>query len=407
VIRRRQIAALTIALSLAVWAVPAAEAGRIVAVGDIHGEFDGFVAILQETGLVDGELRWSGGDATLVQMGDVFDRGLDVRKVLDLLMRLEKEARQAGGRVEMILGNHEAMNLTGFFRDVHPDVFSTFTDARSERRRKKLWSGVKKYRKLRDQPVNDEVYEAWSEAHPLGWVEYVDAIGRNGRYGKWLRERPVAVMLDGVLFIHGGVGPMIAGTTVPELNDEVREEFRILDRTRNYLVTVGILPETAGLKEIGLAVQVILHEADKPDSTDVVRRHAEMVRDVADIESWLLLSPEGPLWFRGAARWDEVERGAEMAALLDGIGAERMVVAHTPAKDGTIQVRFDGRIFLVDTGMLSSYYTGGRSSALEIVGDTITAVYLDEREVLVGPNAEPAPRVLGSLQTAPEMAAGR
>ncbi len=147
-------------------------------------------------------------------------------------------------------------------------------------------------------------------------------------------------------------------------------------------MTVGILPETAGLAEIGMAVQVILHEADKPDSTDLIRRHADMVRDVAGIDSWLLLSPEGPLWFRGAAGWDEAERGAEMAALLDGIGAEVMVVGHTPDPDGRIQVRFGGRIVLVDTGMLSEYYEGGRPSALEIDDGVFTAVYLDGREVL-------------------------
>ncbi len=381
-IRRSPLA--VIVLFAVVLQAAAGNTGRIVAVGDIHGELDGFVAILQETGLVDDELRWSGGDATLVQMGDVFDRGLEVRGVLDLLMRLEKEARQADGRVEMILGNHEAMNLTGFFRDVHPDTFSTFADRRSEQRRKKLWSAVKKYRKLRDQPVDDAAFEEWKASHPLGWVEYAEAIGRKGRYGKWLRERPVAVMLDEVLFIHAGVGPEIAGQSVEALNKAVRREITVFDRAWNYLVSVGILPATAGVSEVGLAVQMILQEADQEDSTEIIRRHADQLRDVADIDSWLLMSPEGPLWFRGAARWDETERGAEMAALLDGIGAERMVVGHNPAQDGTIYVRFADRVFLIDTGMLSSYYTGGRPSALEIVGGTFIAIYLDEREILVG-----------------------
>lgn len=381
-IRRHPAILVAVALSVAFWATAAAEAGRIVAVGDVHGELDGFAAILQEAGLIDDRMHWIGGDATLIQMGDVFDRGLEVRGVLDLLMRLQKEARRAGGRVEMILGNHEAMNLTGFFRDVHPEVFSTFADGRSKHRRNQLWSDVKRYRSVRDLPVDDETFEAWQAAHPLGWIEYVEAIGRKGHYGKWLRERPVAVLIDDVLFIHGGVGPEIAGQSVEALNETVRRELEVLDRVRNYLVTVGILPETAGLAEIGMAVQVILHEADKPDSTDLIRRHADMVRDVAGIDSWLLLSPEGPLWFRGAAQWDETERGAEMAALLDGIGAEVMVVGHTPDADGFMRVRFGGRVVLIDTGMLSSYYEGGRPSALEIDDGAFTAIYLDGRERL-------------------------
>ena len=70
---------------------------RIVAIGDIHGNFEGFVSILQRAGLVDDDLRWIGGETTLIQTGDIFDRGVDVRKVLDLLMRLEGEAAAAGG----------------------------------------------------------------------------------------------------------------------------------------------------------------------------------------------------------------------------------------------------------------------------------------------------------------------
>ena len=61
---------------------------RIVAIGDIHGAYDNFVAILKNTGLVDEKLRWTGGKTHLVQMGDVVDRGPDSRKCMDLLMKL-------------------------------------------------------------------------------------------------------------------------------------------------------------------------------------------------------------------------------------------------------------------------------------------------------------------------------
>jgi hypothetical protein len=39
-------------------------------------------------------------------------------------------------------------------------------------------------------------------------------------------------------------------------------------------------------------------------------------------------------------------------------------------------------VFLIDTGMLSSFYKGGRPSALEIEGGRITAIYTGERETL-------------------------
>jgi len=374
---------LLVLLAVVLLAAPAAAGGRIVAVGDVHGEFEGLTAILQEAGIIDEELHWTGGEATYLQMGDIYDRGLRVRESLDLIMRLQNEARAAGGRVECILGNHETMNLMGFYRDANPDIFATFADAKSEKRRRKLWNAVKRYRDLFGRPVDDAAEEAWRSEHPPGWIEYVESLMPKGRYGGWLRERPVGVLMGDILFIHGGVCPQVAGMSVDEINDTVAEELRVFDRVRLYLVGKSILPPTAGLEEVVQGVRAVLFEAEKEDSTDLIRRHADQVRELVDIDSWLIMSPEGPLWFRGAVTWDEVERGAEMKALINGAGARTMVVAHTPDKEGMIRTRFDGSVFLIDTGMLSTYYGGGRASALEIEDGVFTAIYLGgEREVL-------------------------
>ena len=73
--------------------------------------------------------------------------------------------------------------------------------------------------------------------------------------------------------------------------------------------------------------------------------------------------------------WDEVEHGAEIEAVLDGLGVRRMVVGHTVVDPGSVTSRFGGRVLAIDTGMLSEVYTGGRASAIEILGDEVTAVY--------------------------------
>lgn len=116
-------------------AVPQKAPARVVAIGDIHGDFDSFVNILRHAGLIDERLAWSGGAATLVQTGDFTDRGPRVRQVMDLLMSLERQAPLAGGRVVVLLGNHEVMNLLGEFRDVAPGAYDAFADERSDERR--------------------------------------------------------------------------------------------------------------------------------------------------------------------------------------------------------------------------------------------------------------------------------
>src|SRR5687768_17644890 len=113
--------ALLLAVAL-VWTpahpLSAQAAARIVAIGDIHGEIDGFKRILQAAGLADATGRWTGGRTHLIQTGDYTDRGAGTRAVLDLLMRLEPQAKSAGGRAFALLGNHEVMNLIGDTRDV-------------------------------------------------------------------------------------------------------------------------------------------------------------------------------------------------------------------------------------------------------------------------------------------------
>ncbi len=352
---------------------------RIVAIGDIHGEYDGFVSILQSAGLVDDDVNWIGGETTLVQTGDIFDRGLEVFRVLDLLMRLEQEAAAAGGQVIVLLGNHDGMNLVGFFRDVNPEIYAQFVDKQSEKRRKAAYKNFKKYWRAKAEEilnapvadVPDDVKEQWMAAIPLGWLEYKEALGPEAHYGAWLHKRPAAVVIDGVLFVHGGVGPDIAGLSVEEINSKVANELAIYQRLRKLMIADRLVPTTAELASL----MSVYSEMDPPDP-----KYAEL----ADAENWLVFSAGGPLWFRGAARWEEETDTEQMIGLLSGVGAQRMVGGHTVQDEGRIEVRFDGRVFLIDTGMLSSVYTGGRPSALVIEGGSFTAIYTDgSAEVLV------------------------
>ena len=120
------IALLALPLSQQVWG--AKTSPRVVAVGDVHGDLDALVSILQKAGIIDDQRRWSGGTATLVQTGDILDRGAQDRQVMDLLMELEREAPKGGGRVVVLLGNHEMMNIMGDLSYVAPAVYNSFVD---------------------------------------------------------------------------------------------------------------------------------------------------------------------------------------------------------------------------------------------------------------------------------------
>ena len=91
---------------------PSSKTAVRFAIGDIHGDYASFTKLLGKLGLVDSKLRWIGGRKELIQTGDIFDRGPGSRAAVELLMKLEVEAKKAGGEATTLIGNHEVMNLS-------------------------------------------------------------------------------------------------------------------------------------------------------------------------------------------------------------------------------------------------------------------------------------------------------
>lgn len=89
---------------------------RLVAIGDLHGDLEKSKEALRLAGLIDVADRYTGGSATVVQIGDVLDRGGDELKILYFLEKLKREAARRGGRIITMNGNHEIMNVEGDFR---------------------------------------------------------------------------------------------------------------------------------------------------------------------------------------------------------------------------------------------------------------------------------------------------
>ena len=393
----RQLALLLCLTQLAAPAPPLAAqaAERIVAIGDIHGAIDEFRRILKVAGLADDSGRWTGGKTALLQTGDYTDRGAGTRAVLDLLMALEPQAKKAGGLASALLGNHEVMNLIGDTRDVTPEIFMTFADARSAARQKDEWE---RYAKLgpakaaKGEPVPavyQQTAQAWLAAHPPGYVEYRDAFGPRGKYGAWLRGKPIVTQYGGSIFMHAGIAPERAPVKIEELNVRVRDEIARLDRFAKRLVDAKLaLPSftlneilAVAVNEITVANAMLAAAKASGEPLDPTKLNLPLLKeaqDVLTIDQWVVVHPEGALWYRGLAMLPDDPSGGPFAALLQRYNARRFVTGHTPQQDRSINTRFGGRAVLIDTGMLTSYYKG-RASALEIVGDKLTAIYEDGR----------------------------
>lgn len=323
-IRLGLLAALAVAMPAAA-AEPSA-IHRIVAVGDLHGDFAAWRAIARAAGLVDRKGRWAGGDTVLVQTGDIVDRGPDSLKIVQDLMRLQREAPRSRGRVVTLVGNHEAMNLTGDLRYVAPGDYAAFADRGSARRREAAYAAnraaIEAAYRLRDPAATEAaVKQAWLAATPLGFVEHRAAWRPDGAVGRWIVGEPAVVLLDGSLFVHGGLCGAYAGLPLAEINARA----------------------AAALKAATTAPEAIINDE------------------------------AGPLWCRQLA-------GPEpsVAALLDQVlaayGARRIVIGHTPILSG-IAVLQNGRLARIDTGISAAY--GGRLSWLDIVDGKLVPHVVD------------------------------
>lgn len=313
-------------------AAPAAPvAKRIVAVGDLHGDFLAWRAIAQAAGLTDGKGRWAAGKTIFIQTGDVIDRGPGSLSIMDDLMRLQREAKKAGGQVIALVGNHEAMNMTDDLRYVTPAEFAAFATRDSAGLRERVFTAnqpaiAASYRQ-RDPAMTDAaIRTAWLAATPLGMIEHQRAWHPGGRIGQWVVRNPAVVLIDGTLFVHGGIGASYAAMPVAEINRRVSAALKAGDATP-----------------------------------------AAIIND-----------PLGPLWYRGLIQREALPAGAapvptkeqELTSVLAAYGAQRMVVGHTPILTG-IAFEQDGRLIRIDTG-ISAYY-GGTLSWLEIIGGQATA----------------------------------
>ena len=315
---------------------------RIVAIGDLHGDYGAFEEVLTRADLMDEDGEWAGGDTIVVQTGDIADRGPDSRKIIAHLKELQEQAEASGGQIIALVGNHEGMVMTGDVRYVHPGEYEAFVTSDSEAAQALLYEEMADdviawYRGQKADATEEEI-ENWfySEFAPLGRAEHRLAWRPSGEIGSWVVRNSAMLKLRDVLFVHGGISAKYSGMSIEEINAAAGE----------------------ALSEQTTERGAVIHDS------------------------------LGPLWYRGLLRdpCEVAETGIDGASLtveeeldilLTHFGVERIVVGHTPSLEG-IKPNHNGRVIQIDTGM-SAYY-GGINSFLEI---TEEGVFADNAGVVV------------------------
>jgi Calcineurin-like phosphoesterase len=371
---------------------------RVVAIADVHGAYTELHTLLRESGILDARDRWAAGNAHVVSLGDLLDRGADSRKVMDLLMRLQAEAQAAGGQLHVLLGNHEAMNLLGDLRYVDVREYASYADLESAAERETVRNAWRAAQCEGPCAVFDQKF-------PAGYFGHRAAFSSQGRYGQWLLTLPVAIMINDTLFMHAGPANIQRGMSLQELN------LRYRTALTDYLGLVARLVQAQLLKagdDYAARPQLARNRLTATAAangggsdaalTDVVQRF-----EVAANSD--LLSEVGPNWYRGAALCNEATEADVLLPLLQQYGATRLVVGHTPTRDSYAVSRFDGRVVKLDTGMNRAVYMG-RAAALFLQPSGVSVRYAGEPDatalkpegLFVAPNELDEASVLAALR---------
>jgi hypothetical protein len=341
---------------------------RVVAFADVHGAYEEVTTLLRSTGVVDTGLRWSGGRTHLVSLGDLLDRGADSRKVMDLLMRLQGEAAAAGGRVHVVLGNHEAMNVLGDLRYVVPGEYAAYAaeeDAAERAQQKAAFLARQAGTAATD----------FDRLFPPGYFGHRRMLGPEGRYGQWLLTLPVAVKINDTVYMHGGPSAVLQGRGLEQLDRDYRAALQ------NYLAA------ESALRKAGL-LQFEDDYARRPDvaaarlaampAGDAVTALAPLLERFRVADDEPLLGRRGPNWDRGAAFCNECAEADVLRPWLAAVGAKRVVLGHTVARNGTVVSRFDGAVVKLDAGMNRAVYKGHPATMISDASGTRVAYVLPD-----------------------------
>ena len=230
------------------------------------------------------------------------------------------------------------------------------------------------------------------DAHPLGFVEYREALSPQGTYGRWLRTRPAVLRLNDTVFMHAGINPDKAPRALDDINKQVAGEIKRFDDFRSRMIDRKMILPFFTLREVLDVAQIEVETSAANSRTsdggagglDALSVPDSLgLRGLLGINSWALVNPDGPLWFRGFATWSAEVGAIQSKYLLQRYNVAHFVAGHTIMPNRRITARFSAAVFLIDTGMLASYAPRGVASALEINDGRFSAIYADERMTLL------------------------
>lgn len=319
---------------------------RIIAIGDIHGDFNLAIESFKLAELVDSDMKWIGKDTIVVQVGDqidscrptpdndcqnksiMSDKNSDV-KIIEFFNEMDEKARKEGGMVISLLGNHEIMNVQGNFGYVSKENMDDF-----------------EYQNLKGK---DGRYEAFEQGGPFSKMMAC--------------TRHSTVIVGSHIFVHAGILPALI-TRLEKIMGPVALNAEI----SKYMLEYAYLNQTVRKWMLG------------------------KLKTNSDMKAILNSSKTSPFWPRIYGNIKPGEPYSNqmcqkyLKPVLDTLKMGHMIIGHTPqgfdgnpkndGENSGINATCGGKVFRVDGGFAKAFqiFNNGKSNkiqVLEIIDDSI------------------------------------
>jgi len=339
---------------------------RVVVFGDVHGAYDELVSLLKETGIINSNLNWAGGESHLVSLGDLIDRGPRSRDVLELMIKLQTQALKSGGEVHVLLGNHELMAMIGDRRYITQADYTTFAKDETFKERDNL-----RLEYLTDHNSEDDtdLNKEFNKLYPPGFVALDKAFDAEGYIGRWILDQPLILKINNTVFVHGGIPSEIVKKSLKEINEQGKTELKTYLKAVERLRKAAVLPRYIDYYDrvpyLNKKAKKLI-DADPEINTNLDKRPAWFndVLDLFEAQKAGIFTSKGPLWYRGTSKCHIYCESFNTERFLKNVTAERVVIGHTPTGNHQAVERMDGLVIRLDTGILKDYYKGQASALI-------------------------------------------
>ncbi|AAW39848.1 metallophosphoesterase [Dehalococcoides mccartyi] len=263
------------------------------ALGDLHGKYNQVMHTLTREGFVDEAGNWIAKDTTLVQAGDIVDRGYGGTKLINKMQVLDAQASKMGSRITTLMGNHDIVfgAVARELKTLPPELLSQAGKVRS----KELLGKYAEYFRSTGNETSAKLMELFAD----GRGHVAEALSADSKTLEWLKDRPAMYVKDGVLYVHADS---------PNVYMQLLKEAKIKGFKGSNLEIVNKYT-----KELAKTTEGSKHFYDL-----MVKNRYQMTKESA----------------------------MEMLKTFD---AERLVHGHTP-QGGRITSKYDGLVTNIDSG---------------------------------------------------------